>query len=169
MCSPRRTRHNYSLFLKCNKVAFNSSFHYFSSLSNQEMLEQVLGRKWKMNRAQLFISAFLACYLLASGSEVLHRCLHAHHNTKHGYILESDACLQSIYRINTATACDHDSHWVVSDKCWLCDSIVYRDYLWLPATSSTDIDLYWYSFIVYQQHVESRCMVISSSRAPPAT
>ena len=104
-----------------------------------------------------------------SSLQIVRAFAHDHeHTVVHSAEAEKDPCHRFIYHHDLTQSCDHDSHWVASDACDMCDLAYHGDQALLNIMMFQTTRLKPEFFSHYKVNLDSYWAVISSSRAPPA-
>lgn len=134
-----------------------------------------MGNKVLTKRVNSSIGKVLALLLLVmhiagpSNLELVHSVVHSHDVVvTHSEEQEADPCHRLVYHYDTEQSCDHDSHFIVSDKCQMCDLVYNGDQTTLSNVAFATGELLSEQFDFYKLNPDSFWAVMSSSRAPPA-
>lgn len=112
----------------------------------------------------------LVLYMAGSSDfEVLHSLVHVHDQiVTHSAEQEHDPCHRSMYHRDVEQGCDHESHFVVSNKCQMCDLAFHGDQHIVVSLVFNTEKFSSPHFDGYKVKLDSYWCVISSSRAPPS-
>jgi hypothetical protein len=85
----------------------------------------------------------------------------------HSVKQEEDPCHRLIYHSDKENGCGHDSHYIVSDQCEMCDLAIQSDQSLISSVTIHAPIYFQQPFAIYKDNLDSYQAVISSSRAPP--